>query len=74
MKTIYEKATVKMHPNEVSNHESDLYIKKTPISDALVEKYDFKSIVKIFHCQENGELWYDIPFAFDPFWNKLNKK
>ena len=63
-----------MHPNEVSNHESDLCIKKTPISDALVEKYDFKSIVETFHCQENGELWYYIPFAFDPFWNKLNKK
>ena len=59
----------------LDNHESDLYVKVTPESQKIVNDYEFKSNVTKFHSQIEGEgMYFDIPFAFDPFWDKkLNK-
>lgn len=51
---------------QVSNHESDLYCPVTPESRALVRKH--KLMVTTFINQVEGGTWYDIPFAYDPFW------
>ena len=68
MATIYELAVERMDPLEIDNHESDLYLKKTGISEKLVANYEHKENVTTFPELETGVLWYDIPFAFDPFW------
>lgn len=52
----------------IDNHESDLYIPVTETTQALVEQYEFRSNVKTFKSQIDGQLWYDIPFAYLPFW------
>ena len=54
-------------------HESDLYAKKCPESIAIIEKYEFKNNVRLFWDSINKEPWYDIPFAFDPFWERRIK-
>jgi hypothetical protein len=54
----------------VSSHESDLYAKVTPESEALIARYQFKINVKRFRSQIDGTPWFDIPFAYDPYWEK----
>lgn len=55
---------------KLDHHESDLYAKVTPTSQRIVNSYRFKSQVKKFRSQIDGKLWFDIPFAYTPFWNK----
>lgn len=59
---------------EISHHESDLYVKVTPESRAIVEDYEFRCNVTAFRSRVDGELWYDVPFAFDPFWIKAQRR
>ena len=68
MATIYELATARMAPEEIDSHESDLYLKKTEVSEALVAEYQHRDNVTTFVDQIEGILWYDVPFAYDPFW------
>jgi hypothetical protein len=51
------------------NHSSDLYAKKCPISDAILAEHG-KANVRSFISALDGEEWYEIPFQFDPFWEK----
>ena len=53
---------------ELDHHESDLYAKKDANSAAIIENYKYKRNVTTFRSQVDGLIWYDIPFAFIPFW------
>ena len=55
---------------ELSNHESDLYAQVTPESVEIVNKYEHKGNVTRFTSNIDKEQWFDIPFAFDPWWEK----
>lgn len=58
-------------PEEIdSQHElgSDLYLKVTPISKALIEQYEGN--VTTFIDNIDHELWYDIPFANMTWWDE----
>mgnify|MGYP003651953476 CR=1 FL=1 len=52
-----------------SNHESDLYVKVIKESTRILNEYEHhkKAATTFVH---NGATWYDIPFAYDPFWGK----
>lgn len=52
----------------VSNWQSDLYCPVNETTTTLVKKHG-KS-VRTFKNQVEGGLWYDVPFAFDPFWER----
>ncbi len=70
-KTLLHKAREQMKPEEIdSQHEvgSDLYLKVTPVSTALIKQYDFKKNVMTFVDAINHELWYEIPFANTDWW------
>jgi hypothetical protein len=70
-KTLLHKAREQMKPEEIdSQHEngSDLYLKVTPVSTALIKQYDFKKNVTTFVDAINHELWYEIPFANTDWW------
>jgi len=59
----------------VDHHESDLYAKVTPESTAIVSAYKFRGIVTRFQSQIAGDgIWYEIPFAYDPAWEKLARR
>lgn len=66
--SIYE--VCKKNGVEVASHGSDLYIPVTVFTQRLVDNYQFKGAVKTFTSQIDGKLWFDIPFAYDPFWEK----
>ena len=53
---------------EIGHHESDLYAKVTPESERIVAGYRFRRQVNRFISNIDNELWFDIPFAFNPFW------
>lgn len=72
-KTLLYKARELMKPEEIdTQHESgsDLYLKVTPISTALIEQYDWKQNVKKFRDNINHEPWYEIPFANCDWWEE----
>lgn len=48
--------------------QSNLYCPVNSVSTELINKYVFKSNVTTFRSSD-GQMWYDIPFAFTPFWN-----
>lgn len=53
----------------VDNHESDLYVPANDTTKAILEGYEFRSKVTTFRSAVDHGLWYDIPFAYDPFWS-----
>ena len=70
-KTLLYKARQQMKPEEIATYESsgsDLFLKVTPISTALIEQYDFKENVKKFIDQIDHVPWYEIPFCNTDWW------
>lgn len=57
-------------PAERDHHASDLYIKVTPATMRIIDRYEYSSQVSSFRDQTDPRraLWYDIPFAYLPFW------
>ena len=55
------------------SHESDLYIPVTKETRELILKYPHKENVTVFRNQRDGCAWYDIPFAYVPWWEKREK-
>jgi hypothetical protein len=57
---------------EIDNHESDLFVKDSPISRSIIKRYSDSSAAKatLFRSTSDNEMWWDIPFAYDPFWEK----
>lgn len=56
---------------ELDSHESDLYARVTPESTHIVEESGHSSTV--FKSEVDGRMWYDLPFAYDPFWAKKQR-
>jgi hypothetical protein len=57
---------------EVSNHYSDLYF---PVNDKTSEIIKKRSglNVRTFINNITNTLWYDVSFAYDPFWTNKEK-
>jgi hypothetical protein len=55
------------------NHESDLYVLATPEARELVRKHGHGSPAS-FVSAIDGKLWFDLPFQFDPFWERRARK
>ena len=68
--TIYQE--LKKAGVDLDNHESDLYAKVTPESEKIINFYDHKDNVKRFVSEIDKSQWFDIPFAFDPWWELHN--
>ena len=50
---------------DIDHHESDLYVKITPLSKKWLETYQFKGNVTTFRSNiEPHDLWYDVPFGY----------
>ena len=64
---------------EIDHHESDLYVKKTPAAifvlsefnyDPELKKLDKYRGVSTFKSSIDGSEWFDIPFAYLPWWRE----
>lgn len=59
---------------EHSSHSSDLYIPVNDETKKLVSQYEHKGNVTIFSSAIDGKPWFDIPFAYEPFWPNAEKQ
>ena len=59
---------------ETDHHESDLYIPMTEATRALIKAYKFKANVTSFISRIDRKPWYDVPFAYMPFWEKAARR
>lgn len=57
----------------IDTHESDLYCKVTEESTKILKEYLYKCIVSTFWSKVDNELWFDIPFANDEFWDNKTR-
>jgi hypothetical protein len=72
--TLYEELTAASCV--IDHHASDLYVKCTPKALAIIVDHVLlpgsllQKLPNKFVSNIDGSLWYDIPFAYDPFFNK----
>lgn len=74
MLDIYNMAVQNMNPKDIDHWCSDLYLRVNDVSKHLVNEYRFKNLVSTFIDQIDGVLWYDIPFAFLPYYSNHEPK
>lgn len=53
----------------LDHHESDLYTPVTDATNSLIARYYYRQMVTTFR-DADGALWYEIPFAYLPFWRQ----
>jgi hypothetical protein len=74
--SLYDELTAAGIPTD--NHESDLYFPATDASRAILAKHpDKQGTAETFVNKAPphvGELWYDVPFAYTPWWDKRAAK
>ena len=60
----------KIPESDIDHWQTDLYLRSTPTSDMLVNKYlgDMGGMLSMF--VSDGGVWYDLPFAYLPEWEK----
>lgn len=56
---------------EISNWCSDMYVPVNDTTTAIIKDYEFKCNVKRFKSNVDGKMMYELPFAYEPYWNKL---
>lgn len=59
---------------EHSNHYSDLYIPINAETIPLIREYEFRCNVTRFTNNIDRKPWYDIPFAYMPYWEMVSAK
>lgn len=70
--TLYD--AIKAAGIAIAAHESDLYFPVTEQSTAILKQYPLKhSNATKFTNQVEGGIWYDVPFAYDPYWDALRR-
>lgn len=53
----------------IAHWQSDLYVPVNPTTTSILSLIpETKKIATTFRHNINGRLWYDIPFAYLPFW------
>ena len=55
----------------LDNHESDLYVEDTEAARAIIGRFpQEQGNLTSFTSQIDQKPWLDIPFAFDPWWER----
>lgn len=70
MINIYEEALNRLNTEDIDHHYSDLYLRKTKESERLIEEYLYRGNVTTFVCNIEKDEWYEIPFAYAPYFEK----
>jgi hypothetical protein len=53
----------------IENHYSDMYVPVNETTTKLVNESG--RVFSMFKSQIDDKMWYDIPFAYQPFWDKV---
>ncbi len=66
--SVYQKA--KAAGLQIDSHESDLYLKDSPEAQKILREEN-ATTARRFISQVDGLMWWDVPFEFDPFWERV---
>lgn len=61
---LYNALKEQMPPEYINHYYSDLYVKVTPTSTALIEQYEDKFMVNKFVDNIEHKIWYEVPFGY----------
>lgn len=65
---------LKARKQEIDHHCSDLYTPVNEVTKKLIENYEFKENVRTFINANDKKEWFDIPFAYNPYWENKEKE
>ena len=71
--TIHAVAVAALPARDIDHHNSDLYLRVTQESTALIARFQYRHTVTTFVDNIDHVLWYDLPFCFTPFWENPSK-
>jgi hypothetical protein len=54
----------------IGNNESDLHVPMNSLTIPIVAEYENFGTVTKFHNKLDGKMWFDIPFAYTPWWTE----
>ena len=58
---------------ELDHHESDLYVRATPEAKAIIAAFEAEGGISNqtpFRSAIDGTAWIDLPFLYDPAWER----
>ena len=67
-KSFYQTVKGLVPASYLDHHESDLYVRDTPLVRALVRQFGLNS--SYFTSKVDNQRWIDVPFAYEPYWEK----
>lgn len=70
---LYDEIVKVTSEDQRGNWTSDLQCKVTKATARVIDRYKYRHLVTSFHSAIDGTLWYEIPFAFAPWWSDPNK-
>lgn len=72
MPSFYETIKKLIPKDELDHHESDLYVRDSELARTIIRQFG-KTDGTTFISRVDGKKWHDLPFAYEPFWNKKRK-
>lgn len=67
---VYEIAAANMDPKHIGHYCTDLYLKVNSASSIIISALDNRALLNTFHSNEDGALWYELPFCYIPGWTR----
>lgn len=56
---------------KLDSHESDLYVEASAVATTILKRFPTQwENTRSFTSEIDGRLWFDVPFAFEPFWTR----
>ena len=71
-KSFYQTLKAIVPREQLDHHESDLYVLDTPIARLVIRQFGLNSTG--FTSQIDKKRWLDVPFAYEPFWKKKQRR
>lgn len=69
MTDIYAMAKNEMKPCDIEHWQYNLYLRKNPVSTALVKRFDQREGVSEIVDDIDGDVWYVVGYEYLPYWN-----
>lgn len=63
---IYAAAAAVLPAGDIDHHASDLYLRVSPKSRELLANFEYRRMVTTFRDNIDHDLWFDLPFCFNP--------
>jgi len=70
---LYEEILKVTTPEQRGNWTADLQCKVTNETETVIDRYKYRHLVTTFLSAIDHTLWFEIPFAFTPWWSDPNK-